>query len=102
MQEYVLGSNPNDPSSGRPRVTTTHDGETFRIEFPTVDGRTYRVMGRDSLGSGGWTEVSNLQTGVGLSVANPVTGDGTTKALAEQGLGGKNARFYQVEVQLAP
>jgi hypothetical protein len=35
-------------------------------------------------------------------VANPVTGDGTTKALAEQGLGGKNGRFYQVEVQLAP
>jgi len=102
MQEYVLGSNPNDPSSGRPRVTTTHDGETFRIEFETFPGRTYRVLGRDSLGSGGWTEVSNLQTGVGLSVANPVTGDGTTKALAEQGLGGKNARFYQVEVQLAP
>ena len=102
LQEYVFGSDPNDASSGRPRVTTTHDGETFRIEFPTVDGRTYRVLGRDSLGSGGWIEVTNLQTGVGLSVANPVTGDGTTKALAEQGLGGKNARFYQVEVQLAP
>ena len=102
LQEYVFGSDPNDPSSGRPRVTTTHDGETFRIEFPTVDGRTYRVLGRDSLGSGGWTEVTNLQTGVGLSVANPVTGDGTTKALAEQDLAGKNARFYQVEVQLAP
>jgi hypothetical protein len=101
MQEYILGSNPNDPSSGRPHVTATHDGETFRIEFETVPGRSYRVMGRDSLASGTWAEVTNLQSGTGLS-ANPVAGDGTVKVLVEQGLGGRNARFYQVEVQLAP
>ena len=102
MQEYVLGSNPNDASSGRLPVTTTHDGETFRIEFPTVDGRIYRVSGRDSLGSGGWTEITNLQSGVGLTDSNPVIGDGTTKILVEQGLGGRSARFYQIEVRLAP
>jgi hypothetical protein len=102
MQEYILGSNPNNASSGRPQVTATHNGETFRIEFETVLGRTYRVMGRDSLGSGTWIEVTNLQSGAGLSTSNPVTGDNTTKVVVEQGLGGKNARFYQVEVQLAP
>ena len=89
-------------SSGRPRVTATHDGETFRIEFETVPGRTYRVMGRDSLGSGTWSEVTNLQAGTGLSSTNPVSGDGTTKVLIERDLAGKNTRFYQVEVQLAP
>ena len=101
-QEYILGSNPNDASSGRPRVAVTHNGDTFRIEFPTVSGRLYRVMGRDSLGSDDWAEVTNLESGAGLSTSNPVTGDNTTKVVVEQGLGGKNARFYQVEVQLAP
>jgi hypothetical protein len=31
-----------------------------------------------------------------------VTGDGATKVLVEQGVGSKDARFYQVEVQLTP
>jgi hypothetical protein len=31
-----------------------------------------------------------------------VTGDGTTKVLVEQGVGSKPARFYRVDVQLAP
>jgi hypothetical protein len=101
MEEYILGSNPNNASSGRPQVAATHNGETFRIEFPTVAGRTYRVMGRDGLGSGSWTEVTNVQQGTGLS-ASPVTGDGTTKVLVEQGVGSKPARFYRVDVQLAP
>ena len=101
LQEYILGSNPNDASSGRPGVTVTHEGDAFRIEFPTVAGRTYRVMGRDHLASGDWAEVTNVQEGAGLS-SNPVTGDDTTKVVVEQGLGGKGARFYQVEVQLAP
>ncbi|MEX1044908.1 MAG: hypothetical protein WEC73_02160, partial [Chthoniobacterales bacterium] len=101
-QEHILGSNPDDASSGRPRVTATHDGDTFRIEFPTVSGRTYRVIGCDSLSSGGWTEVTNLQQGPGLSSSNPVIGDDSTKVVVEHGLDGKNARFYQVEVELAP
>jgi hypothetical protein len=58
-------------------------------------------MGRDHLASGDWAEVTNVQEGAGLS-SNPVTGDDTTKVVVEQGLGGKGARFYQVEVQLAP
>jgi hypothetical protein len=58
-------------------------------------------MGRDGLGSGSWTEVTNVQQGTGLS-ASPVTGDGTTKVLVEQGVGSKPARFYRVDVQLAP
>jgi hypothetical protein len=98
MQEYVLGSNPNDASSGFPPVSVESTGDTFRVTFPTVAGRRYTVLGRGDLTTGSWNQVTNLQGGQ----SNPVTGDDTIKTVTETGLGTTGARFYRIQVELAP
>ena len=98
MQEYVLGSNPNDASSGFPPVSVEPTGDTFRVTFPTVAGRVYTVLGRSNLTSGTWDRVTTIQNGQ----SNPVNGDGTIKTVTETGLSGTGARFYRVQVELAP
>ena len=96
MQEYVLGSDPNDVSSGFPSLGVLSTGDTFRVSFPTVAGRRYTVMASSSLTGGLWTAVTNLAGGQ----SNPVTGDGTTQTVTETGLGTTGARFYRVLVEL--
>ena len=98
MQEYILGSNPNDASSGFPPVSVEPTGDTFRVTFPTVAGRVYTVLGRSNLTSGTWDRVASIQNGQ----SNPVNGDDTTKTVTETGLSGTGARFYRVQVELAP
>jgi hypothetical protein len=98
-EEYVVGSNPKDASSGFPALAVESTGETFRVTFPTVAGRVYTVMARTSLNSGAdWAPVSNVVNGQ----VNPVTGDGTTKTVTETGLGTTSGRFYRLKVELAP
>jgi hypothetical protein len=97
-QEYVLGSNPNNAASGFPQMSVESTNDTFRVRFPTVAGRRYTVLGRSSLTSGTWDPVTSIQDGQ----SNPVTGDGNTKTVTETGLGGTGARFYRVQVELAP
>jgi|GEM_PF-5926438 hypothetical protein len=96
MQEYVLGSDPNDVSSGFPSLGVLSTGDTFRVSFPTMAGRRYTVMASSSLTGGLWTAVTNLAGGQ----SNPVTGDGTTQTVTETGLGTTGARFYRVLVEL--
>jgi hypothetical protein len=98
MQEYVLGSNPNDASSGFPPVSVESTGDTFRVSFPTVAGRRYTVLGRSNLTSGSWSQIASIQNGQ----SNPVNGDGTIKTVTETGLSSTSARFYRVQVELAP
>jgi hypothetical protein len=98
-EEYVVGSNPKDASSGFPALAVESTGETFRVTFPTVAGRVYTVMARTNLSSGDdWAPVSNVVNGQ----VNPVTGDGTTKTVTETGLGTTSGRFYRLKVELAP
>jgi hypothetical protein len=96
-EEYVLGSDPNDAASGLPALSVESTGDTFRVTFPTVAGRTYTVMARTNLTSGDdWTPVTSIQDGQ----ANPVTGDGTTKTVTETGLDTTPGRFYRLKVEL--
>jgi hypothetical protein len=98
-EEYVVGSNPKDASSGFPALAVESTGETFRVTFPTVAGRVYTVMARTNLSSGDdWAPVSNVVNGQ----VNPVTGDGTTKTVTETGLGTTSGRFYRLKVEIAP
>lgn len=97
MQEYVLGSNPNNASSGFPPLTVESSGDTFRVSFPTVAGRRYTVLGRSNLTTGSWSQVTNIQGGQ----SNPVTGDGNIKTVTETGLGATGARFYRIQVELS-
>jgi hypothetical protein len=97
-EEYVVGSNPKDATSGFPALAVESTGDTFRVTFPTVAGRVYTVMARTILDSGDdWAPVSN----VGNGQSNPVTGDGTTKAVTETGLGNLPGRFYRLQVEVS-
>ena len=98
-EEYVVGSNPKDATSGFPALAVESTGDTFRVTFPTVAGRVYTVMARTNLNSGDdWAPVSN----VGNGQVNPVTGDGSTKVVTETGLGNTPGRFYRLKVEVAP
>ncbi|MGA1129775.1 MAG: hypothetical protein ACO3XN_06885, partial [Chthoniobacterales bacterium] len=97
--EYIVGSDPNDASSGFPALGVESVDGTFSVSFPTVAGRTYTVLARSGLTTGDWVEVTNVQEGPGLS-GNPVTGDGTEKTVTETGLGATGARFYRLKVDL--
>jgi hypothetical protein len=98
MQEYILDSNPNNASSGFPPLSVESTGDTFRVSFQTAAGRRYTVLGRSSLTSGDWAALTTLAQGS----TNPVAGDGTIKTVTETGLGSIGARFYRVQVELAP
>ncbi|MGA1538965.1 MAG: hypothetical protein ACO39C_00910, partial [Chthoniobacterales bacterium] len=94
--EYVVGSDPNDSSSGFPALGVESTGDTFRVTFPTVAGRTYTVMASGDLTGGSWNAVTDVVGGQ----SNPVSGDGTTKTVTETGLDGTEARFYRLQVEL--
>ena len=99
IEEYVMGSNPNDASSGPMQPQTSMTAEGFQVSFPTIAGRVYTVKFRDNLGLASvpltTQELKPRQT-------NPINGDGTTKSVTDITAGAVSRRFYEVEVSLPP
>jgi hypothetical protein len=95
IQEYVLGSDPNSASSGRPQPQTTRTADGFQISFPTVPGRQYKVFYRDSL-----TNSSQQLSAIKPGEANPVSGDGTAKTVTDTNSATASRRFYHVEISV--
>jgi hypothetical protein len=62
----------------------TMQAGAFRMEFPTIAGRSYQVQRADSLPVPAW-----------VNVGSPITGDGTVKTLIDPA-GGVAQRFYRV------
>ena len=88
IEEYVMGSNPNDASSGMPTVEVSRNTASgFTIKFPTVAGRTYQVLGAESLTSSSWTNI-------GLSIQ----GDGTQKSVTDPLTNAPSCKFYKVQI----
>jgi muconolactone delta-isomerase len=88
IQEYVMGSNPNDASSGMPAVEvsgTTASG--FTITFPTVAGRTYQVLGAESLTSSSWPDIGPS-----------IQGDGATHTVPDSSSINSSSKFYKVKI----
>lgn len=85
--EYIVGSDPNDSSSGRPQSVVGKITGGFQISFATVAGRNYQVEVRDGLVSGDWT-----------ALGDPLAGDGSTKTVND--LTELPQRFYRVKVDL--
>jgi hypothetical protein len=88
LQEYTVGSNPNSASSGMPIVEvsgTTASG--FTITFPTVAGRTYQVLGAESLTSASWT-----------NIGSSIPGDGTQKSVTDPLPSAPSCKFYKVQI----
>jgi hypothetical protein len=99
IEEYVMGSNPNDASSGPMQPQTSKTAEGFQVSFPTIAGRVYTVKFRDNLG----LEAVPLTTEkLKEGQTNPINGDGTTKSVTDITAGAVSRRFYEVEVSLPP
>ena len=99
IEEYVMGSNPNDASSGPMQPQTSKTAEGFQVSFPTIAGRVYTVKFRDNLGlSAVPLPTEKLLPGQN----NPINGDGTTKSVTDITAGAVSRRFYEVEVSLPP
>ena len=99
IEEYVMGSNPNDASSGPMQPQTSKTEEGFQVSFPTIAGRVYTVKFRDNLGFAAEPlTTEKLKEGQ----TNPIYGDGTTKSVTDITAGAVSRRFYEVEVSLPP
>jgi len=85
MQEYVLGSNPNLASSGRPATSVASGPGGFVFTFPTILGRTYQPQVS--------TDLSNWS-----ALGSPMVGDGTSQSVTDPVAGSK--RFYRVHVSI--
>jgi hypothetical protein len=99
IEEYVMGSNPNDASSGPMQPQTSKTAEGFQVSFPTIAGRVYTVKFRDNLVFAAEPlTTEKLKEGQ----TNPINGDGTTKSVTDITAGAVSRRFYEVEVSLPP
>jgi hypothetical protein len=87
LQEFVLLSNPNDASSGRPAVGVGSIGGGFRLSFTTALGRNYQVQVRNDVSSGAWTNLGAV-----------IAGNGDTKTYDD--LTALQRRFYRIVVEV--
>jgi hypothetical protein len=66
-------------------LTASISGTSILLRFPTQVGATYTVLYKNSLTAGSW-----------LTLAGPITGDGTTKTVTDT-IGSQ--RFYKLLIQ---
>jgi hypothetical protein len=97
LQEYLAGTNPNDPNS-RLRITAVGAntvGSTATLTWTSVPSRLYYVEERTNLTTGAWS------TNLTLGVVSPDVGSTTTRSLTE---GAVTKRFFRVQavVPLSP
>lgn len=83
--EFILGSNPNDPSSGLRPVSQTASAGSRRLEWPASPGVGYRVEYSANLAPGSWTPLTNV-------VANL----GSIATCTDPNTAGVSNRFYRV------
>ncbi len=92
LQEYLLGTSPNNPASrlAIAQVTEIPNGanKDFQISFSTANGVTYRVEFSDSLDAGSWAQLGSDVTGNG---ATATTTDAAAITLHPR-------RFYRVRI----
>ena len=94
LDEFILGSNPNDPASGRPApVLTNVPGSGFTVSFQTMTGRTYQVVGSDDL---------TLPSTSWPIIGAPVQGDGTVKSVTDSSATASTRKFYKIYIFVSP
>lgn len=89
LSEYLAGTDPRDPSSVF-RCEITGEGATVVVRVATVEGRRYRLMGRESLNAGAWAEL------------DVVEGDGQTVEWDMETSVNGGRYLLRVEVSLSP
>lgn len=97
LQEYLAGTNPNDPNS-RLRITAVSAntiGSGATLTWTSVPSRLYYVNERTNLTTGAWT------TNLTLGVVFPDPGSTTTRSLTDAAA---SKRFFRVQavIPLSP
>jgi hypothetical protein len=96
--EYVAGSDPKNAASTGPRPSVVRNGAGFHVTFPTISGRSYRVVYGDNLTGGSWQPV----TALGGGQSNPAAGTGGNVTITDTSAPATGARYYRIEVTVAP
>ncbi|MBI3416565.1 MAG: hypothetical protein HY043_14815, partial [Verrucomicrobia bacterium] len=86
LQEYLLGTNPNDATSNFQILTTQQSGPDVQISFKSVLGKSYRLERSDISPAGPWTAIADI------------LGTGGTLQLTDSGGAAQPKRFYHVLV----
>jgi hypothetical protein len=86
LQEFLAGTDPNDPNSALRSGSVVPNGNDLVIRFPTVSGITYRVEYKNDLTTGSW-----------LLLADQLLGTGNTIQLADLNAATTGHRYYRVE-----
>jgi hypothetical protein len=97
LQEYLAGTNPNDPKNTL-RITAVSAntiGSTATLTWTSVPSRLYYVEERTNLTTGAWA------TNLTLGVVSPDVGSTTTRSLTDSAV---TKRFFRVQavVPLSP
>ncbi|MCX6874637.1 MAG: S8 family serine peptidase [Verrucomicrobia bacterium] len=92
LQEYLIGSQPDNPASGlaiaHTEIVQNGANRDFRLSFPTATGVTYRVERNDNLAVGTWVQLGSEVSGTG----NPATASDAGAVTLHP------RRFYRVRI----
>ncbi len=88
LQEFLAGTDPNDPQSGLKFISATRSGSTCTLVFNGVAGHSYTLEYKTALQSGSWLTLTNLPVST-ASGGKQVTDTTATNA----------ARFYRLLTQ---
>ena len=92
LQEYLTGTQPNNPFSrlaiSQTQIVANGSNLDFLITFPTASGVTYRVECSDTLAAGSW-----------VALGNDISGTGNPAAVTDANAVALHAgRFYRVRI----
>lgn len=65
LQEYLAGTGPHDPASVLRIVSSQRLGDTLRIRFSSILGKSYRIERTTNVAGGGWAVVASEIAGTG-------------------------------------
>lgn len=88
LEEWISGTSPDDPNSRFTIIQQSLTPSGVRITWNSIVGKRYRVMGRSSLASGSWSEVTTV----------PIVATDSTTTWTHVNGQLATAGFYRVEI----